>query len=217
MKNMVSIIEYRIMGVPSRIGNIKLLQSQLGISDKETFIDTEYRRNPMWTWKQTVRLPMDKETTHLCVIQDDAVLPLHFKEFCNKIINKYPDAILNLYNYKNLDKKLPMGCIFTPNSNPGGVTMIIPVKYLDSIIEQQNKYYPNYIHDDNWISYWAYHNDVKLYCTYPSVVDTFKETEMNHKWKGMYKFCGDTLKYHWINATKFVLWKSNKWEELEWA
>ena len=119
-------IDFRIMGVPSRMDNIRLLQQQLGITDASVFLDTEYRKNPMWTWKQTARLndqttkqPNDQTTNllndHLCIVQDDAVLPERFTEFCEYLVRRFPDAIFTLYNRNDFRPRLPLGCIFTPN------------------------------------------------------------------------------------------------------
>ena len=199
-------VEYRIEGVPSRMDNIKLLWEQLGIGEKDTFLDTEYRQNPVWTWKQTVQLPMDGDTTHICIVQDDAILPLHFKEFVEKIAKKYPNNIIKLYNNKDLDSLLPKGCIFTPNRNLGGVSTLIPSKYIDSMVKQHEEICSDYIHDDAYISFWAFHNNVEVYNTYPSIVDTLEGSELGHPTCKVHFFCEDTQKYHWCDARKVELY-----------
>ena len=206
-------IEYRIMGVPSRIGNIRLLQSQLGISDKETFIDTEYRRNPMWTWKQTVGLSMNGKTTHLCVIQDDAVLCDGFMEFCNYMVNRFPCEIIFLSNWLNLDGKLPDYCISYPGCCCGGVVTVVPVQYIDSMIDYQEKEYPEYIHDDNFICYWGYLNGIKTIAPYPSVIDTLEDSTLGHNYNHPHKVCLEPMKYKWINATKIKYYKNRAFEK----
>lgn len=204
-------IEYRIMGVPSRMDNIKLLWEQLGIGEKETFLDTQYRHNPMWTWKQTVQLPKDEDTSHLCIVQDDTILPLHFKEFVERIAKKYPNSILNLYNHANMDALLIRGSIFSNNTNVGGVCTLIPCEFISPIIEEQEKEYPDFVNDDYWIGHWCYYHKVPLLNTYPSIVDTFESSCLDHGYKPMHLFCEDTQKYHWCNATSFTLWKEHTW------
>lgn len=190
------------MGVPQRLENTHFLQDTLSIPDSQVFIDTELRHNPMWTWKQTMNLPVPEGTTHICLLQDDAVIPKHFKEWCEKMTDKYPEEIFALYNHK-AKLPVPYGCVFTLKCNIGGVAMIIPVEYIPKIIETQERDYPDAIDDDLMVCTWAFDNGVRMLCPWPSIVDTGTDTYMEHVAKGKIHFCDDTEKYHWANATNF--------------
>lgn len=199
-------IEYKIMGIEARRGNIESLKRSLELTENDVFIDRELRRNPMWSWKQTVNLR--GECSHLAVVQDDAALCDGFKSFCEYLVRRLPDAIWMLYNHKRLN--LPKYVIFRPGCCMGGVVGIIPTKYINSIIEL-HKEYPDYIHDDYFIHYWAHRNGVDVFSTFPSTVGTIDcESAMGHSYTE-YERCNDPLNHKWANATK-ERYSNHKWK-----
>lgn len=200
------------MGVPSRMENIKILQEQLGIGDAETFLDTEYRKNPMWAWKQTAKL-VDSDATHLCIVQDDAILCNNFTEFCEYLVRRFPEEIFLLSNRNKFENTRKNGIIFQPGYCPGGICSIVPLKYIKDIIQLQEKKFPNHKDDDNFICYWAYHNNVKVLSTHPCVVTTFpNNSTLGHSGKKPTHFCKNPIEKKWANATTKPLFTTRPWD-----
>ena len=127
-------LDYKIMGIPQRKENIDILKKQLDLTSDDVFLDTECRKNPMWTWKQTARLKVDDDITHRVIIQDDTILCDDFKQFCEYLVKRFPDAIWMLYNHKDLTNRIPKYVVFRPGCCMGGVASIIPIKYINDII-----------------------------------------------------------------------------------
>lgn len=205
-------IEYKIMGVPSRLENIKLLQSQIGLSNSDVFLDTEYRRNPMWTWKQTARLA-SADATHLVIVQDDAILCERFTDFCEYLVKRFPNAIFTLSNTHDVSSLIPKFVVFQSGYCTGGVAIITPTEYIESIITEQEEKFPMHTDDDNWICYWAHHHGIKVLCTHPCVVSTFgNDSKLGHSGKTSSSFYNTPLEKKWANATSKQLFTKRLWE-----
>lgn len=203
--------DYKIMGIPERGENIEVLKQQLGITDDDVFLDTEHRKNPMWTWKQTATLPMESDVTHRVIVQDDSILCEDFKEFCKYLIKRFPEDIIIPCN--KYDTHLPSGVVFQPGYCPSGKAYIIPVEYIKPIIECQEKEFPDHRDDDNMICYWAHHNNVRVLSLNPSVVDVLGESTIGHNGKKAVSFCKHPLGKKWANATSKMLYSNRDWSE----
>lgn len=202
------------MGVPSRMENILKLKSILDLSDDDIFLDIEYRKNPMWSWKQTIK-DLDPNISHIVIVQDDAILPNHFKKFCEYLVNRFPNAIWALYNHKDLTKILRKYVIFRPGCCMGGVVNIIPTKYINDIIESHEKDHPMFIHDDKYIHYYASHHNIDVLSTFPSAIGTKDyQSSLDHAYDIEYPRCYDPMNHKWANSTTFK-YSNHDWSKLD--
>lgn len=200
------------MGIEERRENIELLKCQLGIKEEDVFIDVEHRKNPMWTWKQTARLASN-DATNLVIVQDDAILCDKFTEFCEYLVRRFPNDILMLCNKYDVSHALPRGVVFQAGYCVGGQATILPTSYIEQILSCQENEYPNHKDDDNMICYWAYHNNVRVLATHPSVVTTFEGgSEINHKGNTAAHFEPNPIGKKWANATTKPLFTNRSWE-----
>lgn len=208
-------LDYKIMGIPQRMDNIEILKKQLDLTSDDIFLDIEGKKNPMWTWKQTARVKADDDITHRVIIQDDAILCDDFKQFCEYLVNRFPDAIWMLYNHKDLTNGIPKYVVFRPGCCMGGVVSIIPIKYINDIIKLHEDKHSDFTNDDKFIHYWANNNNVDVFSTFPSVIGTIPgESSLGHNYDYEYPRCKGPLKHKWANATLFR-YSNYKWEKLE--
>lgn len=182
--------DIKIMAVPSRLGNVAQLCSQLGLTIEDCAIDYEYSHLPLKTSREAFSLPYAEGVTHRLVLQDDVKICDNLQAFCDMLVNRYPESIIALCERDNSKKKkeIPHNCVHTTKFVTGQ-GLIIPRKYLNSIFNYLDRNNPSYPHDDWYYSYWAKIHKIEILSVFPSVVDSYRlkdvPSEMGHK--GMFE------------------------------
>lgn len=163
-------IDIRIFGVPERMERIRELQRQLNIPDGKVVIDNNHE-GVIATAKKVWLLPTDK--SHVMVLQDDVELCDGFTEICEKIVKTHPDVIFSalscdfynqsVFNRYGMPKNSPYICV----DNITAQCIIMPNRYIKPCI---NAWKDEIRGDDTNISYWANHNNIKMFISIPAIV-----------------------------------------------
>lgn len=165
----MSLIDIRIMGVPSRIDNIRKTQSILEIPDDHIFID-EKRMGCVANAKRAWALPTNKD--FVLLLQDDIELCTDFLSYCNKIVNAHPEAVislfcLNLTSRRSVTGELPTKSPYVSIPWVSGQGIILNAKDVKPCLESWD---PNGKNDDMQVEKWAKANGKTILTTIPCII-----------------------------------------------
>ena len=162
-------IDVRIMGVPSRIDNIKTTQKRLNIPDENIIIDYNHEgclKTAIKAWSK----PTDKE--FVMVLQDDIELCDNFVECCNKIVDAHPDKIISLFQFlitsMEAVQNLPSPYVSLGHSGASGQGIIMRTEWLNDCLSEWET--SGLMGDDTNINAWAEKSGKEILTTIPAIL-----------------------------------------------
>lgn len=208
--------DIKIMAIKKRRENVLRLCEQLGLDEnKDVFYDDRPNGGcAIYTSERAWQLPVEEGITHRLLIQDDDIINPQLRLVVDKICNAAPDALISLFTWSDVSKygikptkgKAIWLDLYTKNSSTGGQGLILPVKYIDELVEWRRKVSPNYPYSDASVFFFAVYKGLKKYCVLPNLVqhDLSHKTMLNHRAPASKYFCiGD------VSNTDFSMDETN--------
>lgn len=167
-------IAYRIMACPERVNFVAAEVKKLSGLDVKVFYDTRPKGSrtggAMYTYELCVQDVINKDYTHVVIIQDDVLLVNRFDECIKKLIQKRPDHIWTCFcsRLHTIDYDNPY--IEINPANAWGQCNIIPIYLLRKIIKFKQELLPRYPHDDNLLAIYCIENGMPIYTTAVSLL-----------------------------------------------
>lgn len=137
-----------------------------------------------------------KDTTHVCVIQDDAIPCEGFLELVEKVVTVHPKKVISLFNmYAVRSSKTTPYYSFMQNVT--GVCMILPIELIDDIFGGETL-----SDDDATVSKWLRDNNEEALTTIPVLVQHRDEKSL----------LSDT----WARVDRQSIFFHNQGDEMDW-
>ena len=200
-------IDARIMGVPSRMENIRRTQEILNIPDEKVFLDEE-GNGCIWNAKRAWGMPTT--ASHVMVLQDDIELCDNFLSIVLRMIPLHPDKIISLHPPNQICYREKIGRY--PKESPYVIVreltaqgIIMPAEMIAPCLafwkdERRG--------DDTNILAWAKETGTAIISTLPSTIQHIgKESvfDPGHKVRGTDFYNLDVENAHW-DSTKLNMW-----------
>ena len=163
-------VGFFITAVPERLENARKL---VMMTDGYPFVDHFHKGN-IWNkfraYKEAFRLGY----SHVCMMDDDVVLPDNFVHAVSAIVERFPDAIITFYNSK-IGSDSPV-FFRLRNHYMNGASCVIPTKYLPAFLSffDQNLAADNFKWDDTAMSMFALLNGIDVLLVCPKVIDVLE-------------------------------------------
>lgn len=150
-------IAYRIMACKERQEMVNNIINKLKGLDVKVFYDDrpqEERKGTYYTQLKCINDIIDKDYTHLVLLQDDILLVNDFDKCIKELINYKPFDLWTLFcsRIHTVNLNEPYAKLEPPNT--WGQGNIIPLDMLKNIMEFRKEKMPKYIYDDGL--YWIY-------------------------------------------------------------
>lgn len=155
---------YRIPAVRSREIYAEHLREKLGEPESSIYWDEE-RKGSVWNKWRILNSHKDyPDATHICMLDDDADVVNNFKALAEKAVSAFPDSIMtfchcNANPVRMAEKPLGSPYLKLANYDFRGISMVVPVMYIDDFMEWWTKWlshYPKNIYkrdDTSWKMY----------------------------------------------------------------
>ena len=167
-------VDIRIMASPKRETNVKYILNKLKMSDDiVVWDDRPNGGDAMYTARKAWLSPIDKDTTHRLVLQDDIDICENFIENVEEIAKRNPDNIVSLINFLNpTNYPNKRGTPYYQVSVVPGCAIMMPSYMITNCMDWCDNYEDKSlaIHDDLMISKFANTNGVKLVTILPCIV-----------------------------------------------
>lgn len=169
-------IAYRITAVRSREEYAVALCDQIGEPHSSIMWDEE-RRGSQWNKNRTCESVLGQGYTHLCLLDDDAVVVSHFKDIVQMGVERFPDAFWTFFSdethsFKDRPKHTPWLELF--NKNCKGIGLVMPVEhiapYLKFYADEFATKYPKWNHDDTAKKMYCLLNDIRVMMPIPNLI-----------------------------------------------
>ena len=160
-------VDIRIMGVETRIDNIKMNQEILGVPDENIFID--YDRNGV-KWNAKRAWSKETDATHVLVLQDDVILCKDFMHYCKMIVERYPDDIISFFphQFRELkDLRIYPVSPYVYVHHVSGVATMMRTEYIKPCLDSWRD---DISGDDVNITEWAKSQGINIMSTIPALV-----------------------------------------------
>lgn len=164
-------VTYRILAVKERAQLVADLLSQLKMGEDIVRLDAD-KNGAIWNsyrvWNEQY------ETTHLCILNDDAEVVDDFPEIVEQCVARFPNAIwtffTNQFDKDIRDPETPY--IEFLSKNVRGICVVIPTKHLKGLCGFYDKFLRQYAYkqDDRTIGMYAFFNDIPVMATVPNLV-----------------------------------------------
>ena len=181
---MKNIIAYRITAVPERKDNALLEASVAGIPKDCIYMDHNHNGN-IWNKFRVYRDLIQTSYTHVCMNDDDLILPENYKELVQTAVDRFPDAILTFYNSKIWASSPTF--FKMQNHYMNGASCVIPTKYLSKFLAFYESELNGFRWDDTAMSIYALLNDIDVYLYSPKIVDVIHTLSTLPMRKGRYQ------------------------------
>lgn len=162
-------IDVRIMGVSSRIDNIRVTQKRLNIPEENIIIDYEHEgclKTAIKAWSK----PTDKE--FVMVLQDDIELCDNFAECCNRIVDAHPNKIIALFQFlitsRNVARNLPSPYVSLGHGGASGQGIIMRTEWIADCLSGWET--SGLKGDDTNINAWAEKTGKEIITTIPAIL-----------------------------------------------
>lgn len=171
----MSKILYRIPAVRSREQHALDLCHSIGEPETSIFWDEE-RRGSVWNkfriWNLYKEYP---EVTHICMLDDDADVVHGFKKFVQVATDNFPDCILSFCHCNANPVRMREKATHTPymllrNFDFRGISLCLPVKYIQGYLQFVADRLPKYRRDDTSLKMYACLKDIPCILTVPNLV-----------------------------------------------
>lgn len=202
--------DIKIMAVPTRMANVVALCGQLGLTINDVFCDYKMQRKPLYTSRGAFMLPYADGITHRLVLQDDVMICDNLQEFCDMLVNRYPNDIITLFYNQHRKLKITDAppCVRRVRSMTGQ-GIIIPRKYIADIFSFLDKHNPDYPHDDAYYNLYCKLHKLRILCPIPNVINTREDINSEMDNYGIYAPISiradietNPLNIHWEDKTK---------------
>lgn len=203
-------IAYRIMACYERKEMVDAEVAKLDGQDVKVFYDDrpkEERKGTAYTQLACINDVIDKDYTHLVLLQDDILLVNDFHKCIERIVSARPMALWTLFcpriKAEDLSFDAPYARIFPANT--WGQANIIPINMLHKITAFREEKLPNYIYDDGLYLMYCIENGMPVYTTRVSLLQHLCPTNStlgyNNKNKVSKIWAGEDIydKVNWNN------------------
>ena len=209
--------DIKIMAVPTRMENVRVLCDKLSLSiQDDVYVDYKMEGKPLKTSRGAYCLPHESDTTHRLVLQDDIEVCNGLTGFCDELVNKYPNAIIALFNSGYGATNAPDNAIFKSNFLYGPA-IIIPLHYLEIMYSFLDRTNPEFSHSDWFYSLFASMYQIPMITLNPVCIRHLKlNSEMGHTGKDrvsspkVFESNPEIGKYRDLVGTSFILFKNTK-------
>ena len=175
MANEAVKIFFGIPTVPKRRSLAYELADTMKVPKGNVFLDAGYNGclwNKMRIYKHV--LSSDEDYTHVCINDDDSIVCKDYTEIVQKVVEKYPKAILTFYNNYIGSSKSPY--VKLKNCDLSGTAYVIPTEYLK---EYEAFYIKNlskigFDWEETVTKMFALLNDIDVILIVPNLVDVRK-------------------------------------------
>lgn len=168
-------VEIRIAGVRKRTSEIQDTISRLKLDPNVVRFDDFGEgclRNKLHIWQGAI--PFDHDTTHVCVLDDDAEVVDGFMEIIEKCASRFSRGVFSFFSDKIKEHKYNeiTPYVLMRNCNIKGIAIMAPIDiiplYIDFTESLVQKY--GYRHDDGAWRIFSIMNDIPTFCTVPNLV-----------------------------------------------
>ena len=175
---MGTLVNIKIYGCHVRDENINKCKEVLFLSDSDiVYDDRPNGGNAYYTFRKALLEPVPEGVTHRLVLPDDMQLCSNFKERLDKLVDKFPRKVIELYpfDYNFMDelKSTPYFRVITL----AACGIVFPVKIINEMIEWIDNCYTKYTNhtvenliDDIAVQTWCDDFRVDTITTLPALV-----------------------------------------------
>ena len=176
-------VAYRITAVPERLDNARLEAMRMGISD--IYLDSDHNGNIWNKFRVYKDIIADGNYTHVCMNDDDLIVPANFPEAVERLVQKFPDCILTFYNSK-IGSDSP-SIVRMGNHYMNGASCVIPCKILPDFLTFYENNLQGLKWDDTSMSIYALLNGIDVLMPCPKFVDVVRMKSTLSMRKGRYQ------------------------------
>lgn len=180
-------IIYRIPAVRTREEYALDLCKKIEEPESSIFWDDE-RRGSVWNkfriWELYKQFP---SATHICMLDDDADVVHNFKDFVEIAVSYFPDAIMtfchcnaNPVRYREKGANTPY--ILLKNYDFRGISVVLPIKYIEGYLEWHRRELYWYKRDDTSLKMYAVLKHIPCMLTVPNLVRAREIPSAIHPW-----------------------------------
>ena len=187
-------VAFRITAIPERIQNVEKQVEATGIPWDSVYIDKAHNGNIWNKFRVLADVANSKEYSHVCMNDDDLIMPRNFTDAVNCLVQRFPNSIFTFYNSK-VGGTNPQ--IFRmKNHYMNGASCVIPKGIINDFIAFYSAYLNGFRWDDTSVSMYALLNDIDVLLPVPKLVDVAHLQSSLPMRKGKFQPCNSGAVYN---------------------
>jgi len=169
-------IAYRITAVRSREKYAIALCDSID-EPRSSIMWDEALRGSQWNKNRTIEEVLDQGYTHVCLLDDDAIVVNNFKGIVQQCVEHFPDAFWTFFSdetHSLKDKPASTPYLELFNKNCKGIGLVMPVQHIRPYLEFYEKEfahkYPKWNHDDTAKKMYCLLNNIRVMMPIPNLI-----------------------------------------------